>query len=151
MHTLPCIFRNRGIGLFTGSRSAGAAGRLPSLNVAAHTLEAWQPCALHNNDTFCCVDTFVDNLVTIAETPEKAIWIMADCEGALLRRWHLRIGADSKEFMTCKAYPRAVAVPGVWQRRTTLKCLGHFLMTTLALAVVSAQLPQQCADLFTQT
>ena len=137
LHSLPlivlnvgsceAIFRNRCVGLFTGSRSAGAAGRLPLLDVASQRLAVWQRDALKISGTFCCLGTFVDNLATIAETPEKAIAILADCEAALLQRWCLRIGADSKEYMTCRSYPHDICVPAEWQRRSTLKCLGHHL------------------------
>ena len=37
----------------------------------------------------------------------------------------MKIGEDSKEFMTCRAYPRAISIPPGWTRRTVLKCLGH--------------------------
>ena len=121
--------------VYTGSRSVGAAGRLPLLDVASHRLAAWRKDALNVNRTSCCLATFVDNLATIAETPEQAIRVMNDCEDELLKRWCLRIGPDSKEYMTCRAYPLAISVPSGWERRTTLKCLGHHL---------------QCASLSTQ-
>jgi hypothetical protein len=52
---------------------------------------------------------------------------MSDCEAALLCRWCLRIGSDSKEFLTCRAYESPIHIPELWTRRTTLKCLGHQL------------------------
>ena len=52
---------------------------------------------------------------------------MIDCENALLRRWCLRIGPDSKEFMTSRAYQSSINIPDAWSRPTTLKCLGHQL------------------------
>lgn len=68
-------------GLFTGSRSAGAAGRLPLLDVVGQRMETWRRYALHVEGTSCCLGTFDDNLVTIAETLEIAIRILGDCEG----------------------------------------------------------------------
>ena len=109
-------FSRRCVGLFTGSRSAGAAGRLPLLDVASHRLARWQQDALNVDGISCCLATFVDNLATIAETPEKAIRIMKDCEDELLRRWCLRIGPDSKEFMTCRVYPLPLSVPLGWEQ-----------------------------------
>ncbi|CAK0900901.1 unnamed protein product [Prorocentrum cordatum] len=73
----------------------------------------------------CCNATFVDNLLTIAETPENAITIMARCEEEPRKRWCLNIGADTKEFMTCRAYPHAINLPPAWTRHSVLKCLGH--------------------------
>ena len=137
MHSLPTIalrvgsqqalFRNRCVGLFTGSRSAGAAGRLPLLDVAAVRMPIWGPNALQVGRLHCCLATFVDNLLTLAETPEKAIAIMSDCEDELSKRWCLKIGPESKEYMTCRGYPWQIHIPPEWQRRTTLKCLGHRL------------------------
>ncbi len=36
----------------------------------------------------------------MSSTPEKAIEIMSDCEKELLKRCCLKIGSDTKEFMT---------------------------------------------------
>ena len=90
-------------------------------------MAVWQRSAFHLDGRYLCLATCVDNLVTIAETPEQAIEIMSDCEDVMLQRWCQRIGSDSKEFLTCRAYQSPINIPGIWSRRTTLKCLGHHL------------------------
>ena len=37
------------------------------------------------------------------------------------------MGGDSKEYMTCKAYPKPITVQAGWKRKSTMKVLGHFL------------------------
>ena len=122
MHCLPAIglavgshqalFQKRCVGLFAGSRSAAAAGRLPLLDVAAHSMSEWRINALQVNGSSFCLATFVDNLVTIAESPEKAVHIMTSCEKELWNRWYLKIGADSKGVYDLQGISVYSASPG---------------------------------------
>ncbi|CAK0792721.1 unnamed protein product [Prorocentrum cordatum] len=57
----------------------------------------------HQVDGLCfCMATFVDNLLTIAETQEN-------------------------ELLTCRAYPYTINVPPDWMRSKVLKCLDHHI------------------------
>jgi hypothetical protein len=120
MHTCPCIhlvvggetavFKNRTIGMHTGSRSAASAGRIPPVDVAALRMNSWLQQGLDVDTCRFGLASFVDNLFTIARSPEAATGILDDCQNVLLQRWGLNIGADSKEYMTCRGYSCAVAV-----------------------------------------
>lgn len=46
---------------------------------------------------------------------------------AFLEEMGLQSGSESKEYITCKAYPCDVNVPSPWQRLTTLQCVGHHI------------------------
>ena len=120
-------FQRRSIGLYTGSRSAAAAGRIPLLDAASDRLPTWTEKCFSQNGCHCALATFVDNLVTAGTSPENAIEVMEDCAAALASKWHLSMGNDSKEFMVCRGYPLEINVPNDWQQRQTMKMLGHSL------------------------
>ena len=137
MHSCPCIilkvggqnavFNGRAVGMFTGSRSAAAAGRFPLLDVAFLRLSHWQQFGLKLEACTLGIATFVDNIFTIASTPESAVNILDDCAQYLLSRWGLRIGEDSREYITCKGYPKRIDVHSRWRHKTTMRALGHYL------------------------
>ena len=121
------VFTNRSIGLYTGSRSAAAAGRIPLLDVAGDRLSAWNARCFAQNGCHYALATFVDNIITAGASPEAAISILEDCAAALATKWDLSMGEDSKEFLVCKGYPHHVHVPQGWKLEATLKSLGHQL------------------------
>ena len=59
---------------------------MPLLDVAEQRMSIWRESGLQVNGLSFCLATFVDNLVTLAETPAKAICIMADVDGELAAR-----------------------------------------------------------------
>ena len=120
-------FTKRTVGMFTGSRSAAAAGRIPLLDIATLRLRHWQQFGLTFKGCSLGLATFVDNLFAIAPTPEAATYILDDCARLLLSRWGLKIGGDSKEYMTCKAYTKPITVQAGWERKSSMRVLGHFL------------------------
>ena len=120
-------FQQRAVGMYTGSRSAAAAGRIPLIDVAQLHLRHWQQSGLNVHGHRLGLATFVDNLFTIAASPETATQILDDCSSMLHDRWGLQIGAASKEYLTRKGYPRHISVHPSWQRRTTMRVLGHQL------------------------
>ena len=137
MHSCPCIqlsvggelatFKKRAVGMFTGSRSAAAAGRIPLLDVALLRLSHWQKSGLKLKTCTLGMATFVDNLFAIARSPQAAMGILDDCAQYLNSKWGLKIGSESKEYMTCKGYQVPITVHPSWQRRETMRVLGHYL------------------------
>ena len=137
MHSCPRIeldvggeranFYKRAAGMFTGSRSAAAAGRFPVLDVAILRLGHWQHLGLSVDGHSLGLSSFVDNLFSIARSPSAAIYILEDCESFLLSRWGLKIGSDSKEYLACHEYPLPVGDHPLWERKTTMRVLGHQL------------------------
>ena len=120
-------YKNRCIGVCTGSRSAAAAGRIPLLDVASRRMSTWVPNCLTQNGCSFALATFVDNLISTGSTPEGAIKILEDCAEELASHWQLSIGQESKEFIVCRGYQRDIDVPCHWQQRYTFKTLGHHI------------------------
>ena len=78
----------RTVGMHTGSRSAGAAGRIPLLDVASQRMHFWQSLGFEGTG----LASFVDNLLAASQDPAAAIRIQDDCAEQLSRRWNLQIG-----------------------------------------------------------
>ena len=85
LHTCPLIMlqvasacacmRLRTIGMHTGSRSAGASGRIPLLDVADQRMQHWQSLGFHGTG----ISVFVDNLLAASDNAASAIRIQDDC------------------------------------------------------------------------
>ena len=121
------VFRKRIVGMFTGSRSAGAAGRIPMLDMASNRSNVWKQLCFSSHGSHCMQATFVDNLLAPAMSPQNAIALQADVEIYLAKVWQLQIGADSKELLICDGCPdSSQSFPG-WDVQTNMKSLGHWL------------------------
>ena len=118
-------FAKRSIGVYTGSRSAAAAGRIPLLDIARKRADSWAEKAYSQNGCQCALASFVDNLLTAGPTPEAVISVLEDCSNELAAGWQLSIGADSKEIMPCKEYRPLGQIPPEWQQQETFRTLGH--------------------------
>ena len=114
-------------GTLTGSRSAGAAGRLPFLDVARQRRGGWKRFAFQIPGHCYSLASFFDNLLPTGFTPEGAVAILDDCESFLQRRWGLRFGDDSREFMVRRGYPGQVIVEPSLRQVKMMKSLGHHL------------------------
>jgi len=121
------LFPTRCSGTLTGSRSAGAAGRIPLLDVSQLRLEAWAQMSFKVDGCSFSLASFVDNLVSTGNSPSLATKILDNCEEHLRARWGLSYGDDSREYVTCKGDSRVPDVAPDWKRVTTMKCLGHHL------------------------
>ena len=94
-----CVsLRSRTVGMHTGSRSAGAAGRIPVFDVAELRMQYWQSLGFHGTG----IASFVDNLLAASDDTASAIRIQDDCAKHLGLRWNLHIGEDSREYLVCK-------------------------------------------------
>lgn len=118
-------FSKRCIGVYTASRSAAAAGRIPLLDVAAARVHYWATQCYSRNGCQCALASFVDNLISTGPSPEEAINILEDCASNLASTWELSIGADSKEFMVCRGYQHDHVVPDGWKMQRSFCTLGH--------------------------
>ena len=114
-------------GTLTGSRSAGAAGRMPLLDVCQLRLGEWSKKSFSVQGQSFSLASFVDNLLTTSSSPTQAVEILDDCEYYLKQRWGLVYGEDSREYITCKGDCRPMQVPNCWSKVTTMKSLGHHL------------------------
>ena len=120
-----------------------AAGRVPSLDVAELRLAHWKESGLNIDGHTLGLATFVDNLFAIGRSPESAIHILDDCAHFLLSRWGLKIGADSREDLPCHGYQHPVDQNSLWQRKATMRVLGHWLDNdgSVRIALKSSSIP----------
>ena len=121
------VFKHRTVGMCTGSRSAGAAGRLPLLEAADSRMPVWETKCFHQCGRPFALATFVDNLIVPALTPQDAIYVQNDIAAHLLSRWGLLIGRDSKELLVCKGWRGIAGDTSGWQQCASMKTLGHWL------------------------
>ena len=121
------IFKARCSGTLTGSRSAGAGGRLPLFDVCQHHLQKWNANSFQIEGRSFSLASFVDNLVTTSTSPAKATEMLDSCELYLTRHWGLVYGEDSREFVICRGDTRVFHVAPLWKQVSTMKCLGHHL------------------------
>ena len=138
LHTLPllelsvgsCSHRidARTLGVFTGTRSAGVAARIPLLDVALALQDGWPRRASSYNNVCCAVGSYVDNLVSLAASPSDAMDVLEEFGYELNSRWQLSFGAESKEFIVARGFPanELDQRPG-WKHCDGMRCLGHWL------------------------
>ncbi|CAK0828366.1 unnamed protein product, partial [Prorocentrum cordatum] len=100
---------------------AGAAGRIPLLDVASQRMHYWQSLGFEGTG----LASFVDNLLAAPRDPSAAIRIQDDCAEQLSRRWNLQIGEDSREYFICKGGRDNVVSPHSWDKKEPMKTLGH--------------------------
>ena len=98
-HTTIVIARRTKGGL-TGTRTAGALGRIPILDMIAAREEAWRAdgfrlgSGIHADSL--TMATYIDNLYAVSSEVEGAMKIMTDAERYLLKRWQLTLKLSSK-------------------------------------------------------
>ena len=124
------VIAARASGTITGSRTAGALGRVPVESTFRERWQHWQPhgfpCGRSHNLTAC---VYVDNLFVASVSFTGASFIMHDIEHQLLRVWGLQFKADSREAMLPRASPHAPLDGGLWSIKDSMKCLGHILQS----------------------
>jgi len=90
-----CI-KNRTKGGITGTRLAGALGRIPIYELIRSREPSWRMLGFKIHDGVLTMPTYIDNLYAIAGSVENAIAIMSDAEQHLQAKWALSLKADSK-------------------------------------------------------
>ena len=127
LHAGSAIARIEGrcVGVLTGTRSAGTAGRIPILDCAMARLPAWVHRCYRIPGHAFALASFVDNLFATGFDAESAISILDDAEQYLGEKWRLKIGQDSKIVLPARGCERP-SVPG-WPVADEMKCLGQIL------------------------
>ena len=116
----------RCVGGLTGSRVAGAMGRIPVEDTMALRRLHWLKWAYHLDDgTSLMVCTYVDNLFSCSTSVQGAINILEDFEDQLQRRWGLFIKPSSRMVMPCKGSRETSRDSIRWPLASTFPCLGH--------------------------
>ena len=111
----------------TGSRVAGALGRIPVLQVLEQRAPLWEAVG-YQTDSALTVATFVDNLYAVLSNILNAVDIMEDLELHLANTWGLKIKATSRAVLMAAGRP----VPEIhdlqkWPVRDVFPVLGHRL------------------------
>ena len=87
-------------GGLTGTRVAGALGRVPILDMIAERERYWRDYGFKltpgPEETSLTVATYIDNLLSVSNNVDGAIWIMRDAECYLLSKWQLSLKPSSK-------------------------------------------------------
>ncbi|CAK0829807.1 unnamed protein product [Prorocentrum cordatum] len=113
---------SRVVGVRSGSRSAGAAGRTPLLDLASQRMHFWQTLGFEGAG----LAYFVDNLLAAPKDPAAAVLMQDDCAEQLSRRWDLQIGGGgSREYLICKGGRDDVVSHRSWDKKE--KTLGHII------------------------
>ena len=146
LHTQPSVIlkvsscditlSSRTKGVFTGSRSAVQAGRIPILDVTARRLHVWDQWSRQCNGVSFSLASYVDNLFTAAESASLAAAILEDAELHLIQYWGLRYGTDSMKILPAAGYRfEATERQSLhrWDVTTSMSCLGFVLQGTGAI------------------
>ena len=83
-------------GGITGTRVAGALGRIPIYDLIKKREPIWRDWGLRLNDDVLTMPTYIDNLYALAGSVENAIAIVNDAGLHLRSAWNLLLKADSK-------------------------------------------------------
>ena len=121
-----CI-EGRTSGSLTGSRVAGALGRIPVMHVLDQRAPLWE-AAGYKTDTVLTVATFVNNLYAISSNIFNAVDIMEDLERHLASNWGLQIKATSRSVLVAagRQVPEAHNSEK-WPVQNVFTVLGHRL------------------------
>ena len=121
--TLNC----RTVGTLTGSRSAVAAGRIPTESVACDLCDTWKPLGVQIDGaavTFAC---WVDNYYTFGSSISNAIEIAETFEKKLLAEWDLHIKPSSRSVIGPDPSDEDYANSEKWPMQETVDILGHLI------------------------
>ena len=128
--TVKTTIKHRTVGVFTGSRSAGAAGRIPLIDISLRRMHVWEQLAAKYGDVYTCIASFIDNIYTASFDPINTMLILSDVELQLNNSWRLQLGPASKFVMPAEGCNRSLLDhPGLesWPVVKTFKCLGQLL------------------------
>ena len=113
----------RTVGLFTGSRTAAAIGRIPILDVFLQKQAELRTNGFVTPSSTLFATSWVDNITTVSTSGVKAILNMTILEKYLDRKWRLTLKPDSKRYTSARPLDRVTSEE--WQFCEVLPILGH--------------------------
>ena len=123
-----CTLRiqHRAVGGLTGSRVAGALGRICVEETFYNFKEKWLRCGFQNR---AVAGSWVDNVYVLSDSPQKAVQILKEAESHLRSKWSLSFKPSSKSLMPVHSCTQNCADP---EYRTVCRfdALGHVLTST---------------------
>jgi len=147
-HTTIAIARRTKGGL-TGTRTAGALGRIPILDMIAARKEAWRAdgfrlgSGIHADSL--TMATYIDNLYAVSSEVEGAMKIMTDAERYLLKRWQLTLKLSSKMITSAAVGSEHVEGDTVngYVYHQDFPVLGHLVNNTGSIAYAFENTPRK--------
>jgi hypothetical protein len=122
----------RSLGVLTGTRIAGVLGKIP----IRETIQALRPeldkLGFATPRVTLTVATWVDNLISVAASAERALRMQVLIESYLCEKWGLRIKERSRTFMTPKSGDSVDAPP--WKAVHVMRTLGHYNASNSSIA-----------------
>jgi hypothetical protein len=113
----------RSIGVLTGTRIAGVIGRIPIRDAARALRTDLEALGFETPRAVLTLADWVDNIIKVAPTADRAIRMQTLFEGYLYQVWNLRIKDGSRSFVTARADECIDAPP--WEAKKVMKTLGH--------------------------
>ena len=122
-----CI-ANRSVGGLTGSRVAGAMGRVLVEDVIKRRHSHWQASGFKLEDgTALTLSAYVDNLYSCSNSIDGAVMILEDAANELSSSWNQNIKPISRMVLACSDCPDASPDSANWPMLEEFPCLGHTL------------------------
>jgi hypothetical protein len=112
-------------GFFTGSRVAGAVGRIPlhdSIDVAYEEIAS---LGLQVGSATLVTTVWIDNLTSISSDANSAVKILEVLLETLRRRWQIAVKPSSRRYASMR--PTDTCSDALWRREDLLELLGHFV------------------------
>ena len=119
--------RNRSTGSLTGSRVAGAMGRVPVESTIRDRHFAWKRHGFKAGTHTLTVATYVDNIYSAGASLHDAIAILEDFEAHLQTHWGLRIKPSSRMCLVPRGNHELPRNDGKWPLHAEFTALGHTL------------------------
>jgi hypothetical protein len=117
---------HRSAGSLTGSRVAGALGRVPVEETMAARAHIWQCDGFPGPPgTVLTLASYVDNLFAASRTIPGAVRILEDAETHLAARWRLRIKPSSRSCMAAAYAVDDTPDQNRWPQTREFAALGH--------------------------
>ena len=137
LQLLPQVFLNSGavrvlialrtMGTLTGSRVAGALGRIPVESTICQRVAHWRSLGFQAGDHILTICAYVDNIFSAGRNLGSAISILEDFELQLLQNWGLTIKPSSRACMVPRGSLEEPANIEKWPLCATFTVLGHIL------------------------
>jgi len=118
---------NRSRGSITGSRVAGALGRVPVESTIRDKHVAWKRSGFSTTDRTLMVAAYVDNIYSAGASLDDAINILEDFAQHLQSTWGLNIKPSSRSCMTARGCHEVPVDAERWQLCSEFHVLGHIL------------------------
>jgi len=125
----------RKIGIYTGSRLAGALGRIPVLDAMHKCHKSLQNNLFQVGSRTVPVLCWVDNLYVVGCSAQRAIDSIETIGRALKDSWGLHLKPGSKSYLLPKHSEECVTEPDGWAAVEHLAVLGHFVSNNCSIEV----------------